>query len=226
MIVRASVAVIAVVLSFAAPAGADEESLTYRVQHKHFRGGCDGRLIVSPDAVTFESLSKASHSKRFELKEIKELVRNNPYEISVNPFLGDEYNFQLIGNGMSSGEYEGLSKRIASARAFGGSQNSAAEPSSEDRKVLRARHKHFRGGCDGTLILSDSGVTFESLTKATHSRQLQLSDIKELKRSNPYELTVKPFIGDDYDFQLSGSGLSSAEFQDVVDRVASSRAAR
>jgi hypothetical protein len=229
--IRLTLATISLAPVMSGAEAGSHETVSYRVRHNHFRGGCDGRLIISPSRISFESLTKIGHSKQLDLRDVRELTRDYPYELSLTPFAGNTYDFQLIGIGMSSSEYQELVERIASARAFGDSQTTSAPTPANDREtadrlVIRARHAHVFGGCDGTLIITGDGITFESLGKATHSRQLQMADIKELKRENPYELTVRPFLGNEYDFQLIGTGLSSDQFQKIVQRVDAVRASQ
>ncbi len=100
----------------ASPAG--EEPRIYQARHKHFPfGGCMGRLIVSKDRVAYESVENVGHSFRWQLRDIKEIKRDNPYEIKVVPFVGDESNLELQRSGMESSDYKTLVDRIAAARA-------------------------------------------------------------------------------------------------------------
>lgn len=55
-----------------------------------------GRLIVSKDRVAYESVENVSHSFRLQLRDIKEIKRDNPYEIKVVPFVGDESRMDRI----------------------------------------------------------------------------------------------------------------------------------
>jgi len=92
-------------------------TITYQAKHDHFpRGGCSGRLILEPTRVVFESITEIDHSRQWDLKDIKELKRDNPYNIKIVPFMGNEYNLQLQGKGMDSNEFKALVHRITSAR--------------------------------------------------------------------------------------------------------------
>lgn len=90
---------------------------TYQARHNHFpTGGCSGRLIIEPNRVVFESIGEINHSRQWDLKDIKELKRNNPYSIKIVPFLGNEYNLELQGQGMDSDEFKDLVDRVTAAR--------------------------------------------------------------------------------------------------------------
>ncbi len=100
------------------PAPAPAGPGIYEARHKHFpRGSCNGRLIITDKQVNYESVSKLDDSRRWELKDIKEVKRDSPYEIKIVPFVGHEYNLEIPGSGMDAAEYKTLLDRIAQARA-------------------------------------------------------------------------------------------------------------
>ena len=94
---------------------ADNDS--YAVQHDHLRGSCKGRLIVTPAQLSFESVDKVDHSRRWEYTAIKEIALPNPYELEVKPFSGGNYKFKLDGSGMTPGAFRVLVDRVTSARS-------------------------------------------------------------------------------------------------------------
>ncbi len=105
--------------------------------------------------------------------------------------------------------------------------NPAPEQSNIEEKSYRVRHKHFpRGGCDGHLIITGDRISFESLSDLDHSRQWNLTDIKEIKRNSPYELTVKPFGGGDMNFEVQGQGMSTEDYRALTEAVAAGRSRR
>jgi hypothetical protein len=109
------------------------------------------------------------------------------------------------------------SKGVAGAPA-------AAEAKSAESLTFDATHKRFmRGDNRGKLIITDTKLIYESVGDAERSRQWEYKDIKELKRGNPYNLKVVPFVGDDYDFQLNGQPMDNSQFKSLVDRVTSAR---
>jgi hypothetical protein len=90
--------------------------MTYQVRHDHVFGSCNGRLIVEPARVLFESITAVDHSRQWSLKDIKE--RNaTAVRHQASPFSGDEYNLGIQGRGMDSGEYNKLVDQITAARA-------------------------------------------------------------------------------------------------------------
>jgi hypothetical protein len=51
-----------------------------------------------------------------------------------------------------------------------------------------------------------------------------MKDVRELERSNPYRVEIKPFTGSDYTFRLLGSGMDNDEYSTLVKRVTAARA--
>lgn len=101
----------------AAAAGDESRNArTYEAKHDHRFGNCGGRLIVEPNRVVFESITDIDHSRQWELRDIKELKRDNPYGIKLIPFAGDTYNIRLLGEGMTNEDHRALVDRITAAR--------------------------------------------------------------------------------------------------------------
>lgn len=78
-------------------------------------GDQQGQLIFHQDSVAFESLSDASHSRRWAYSEIKELHKHGK-EIKIEPYHGDKYEFQFNDPAMRDTVYNMLSDRIVNAR--------------------------------------------------------------------------------------------------------------
>lgn len=91
--------------------------MTFQARHDHLIGGCVGRLIVMEDRLAFESLDERNDSRQWVFADISELDQDGIYQLKVTPFLGNEYNLELIGRGMDSAQYRDLVDRIADARA-------------------------------------------------------------------------------------------------------------
>src|SRR6185312_3120689 len=94
----------------------------------------------------------------------------------------------------------------------------------ESTQSFEATHDHLIGSCHGRLIISSNQLAYESVDDASHSRRWAYSSIRELTQSNPYEIRIKPFSGDEYKLKLGGSGMDPATFAKLVDQVAKARA--
>lgn len=93
------------------------EGLTLTTSHNHRIGSCSGRLLIREDRLIYESLENVSHSREWVLSEIKKIEQKNPYELKVEPFRGNGYDFRLTGGGLDSAEFQRLADRVARARA-------------------------------------------------------------------------------------------------------------
>lgn len=87
----------------------------------------------------------------------------------------------------------------------------------------QVKHNHLVGSCQGTLILSETAVAYESRDRIEDARIWKLIDIKKVEQNGVYKLKVEPFQGGTFDFELSGKGIDSGEFRQLVDRIARAR---
>lgn len=101
-----------------AAAAAPEGAKVFPARHNHRMGSCSGRLIITADMVSYESTDSASHSRRWQLRQIREISLPNPYELNVRPFDGGNYKLMLDGSGMDPATYKELVDRVAAARAL------------------------------------------------------------------------------------------------------------
>lgn len=93
------------------------ERLTFSAQrNKRMRSNTDGRLIVDGERIIFESTDNASESRRWELREIREVKLNNPYELVVQTFRGEKYKLMLSGTGMDNSQHREIVDRVTKAR--------------------------------------------------------------------------------------------------------------
>ncbi len=108
-----------------------------------------------------------------------------------------------------------------------GPASTAAMPATADPTAVIAsfqvKHDHRIGSCQGTLILTADRVAFESIDEINDSRKWQLVDIKEVQQDGIYKLQIKPFLGDTFNFELSGKGMDSGQYRRLVDRIARAR---
>lgn len=108
-----------------------------------------------------------------------------------------------------------------------GEANRATEPGAANAQQplmsFQVKHDHFIGSDSGRLMLTPTQLVYESVTNVNNSRQWNLSDIKEVHQDGPYKLKIVPFSGDDYSFELMGQGITSDQYQMLVDRVTSAR---
>lgn len=91
--------------------------LTFSAQRKkRFRSNTDGKLIIDDQRLIFESTDNATDSRRWDLKDIRELKHSNPYELEIRPFHGDRYTLSLSGSGMDNAQFREIVDRVTRAR--------------------------------------------------------------------------------------------------------------
>lgn len=99
------------------PAVRSAEQMSYPAEFTQFIGrNSRGRLMVTADMVAYESIDNVQSSRRWQFKDIKEIKLKNPYEIEIEPFVGDRYNLKLEGKGMDTGDFKTIVDRITAAR--------------------------------------------------------------------------------------------------------------
>jgi len=99
------------------PAVRSAEQMSYPAEFTQFVGrNSRGRLMVTADMVAYESIDNVQSSRRWQFKDIKEIKLKNPYEIEIEPFVGDRYNLKLEGKGMDTGDFKTIVDRITAAR--------------------------------------------------------------------------------------------------------------
>ena len=101
-----------------ASSSGDTSGTTYQVKHDHMmlRGSCIGQLTIMDDRLAFESVGEINHSRQWFFAYIKEIKQDGIYKLEVSPFLGNGYDFELVGQGLNSQEFRELVDKIAAAR--------------------------------------------------------------------------------------------------------------
>ncbi len=94
------------------------EVSTYQARHDKFIGGSRGRLIITDNGLAYESTDDANDSRRWAFRDVKQLKQKGPYQLTIEPFNGDKYNFKLEGKGMDTDQYNHLVDRVTKARAL------------------------------------------------------------------------------------------------------------
>ncbi|GIU77687.1 MAG: hypothetical protein KatS3mg005_0925 [Bryobacteraceae bacterium] len=104
--------------SSAAAQSVPEGAKVFPASHNHRIGSCSGRLLITADRLSYESTDAVSHSRRWELKQIRDISLPNPYELNVRAFGEGNYKIRLEGSGMDPQTYKELVDRITAARAL------------------------------------------------------------------------------------------------------------
>ncbi len=131
----------------------------------------------------------------------------------------DTFRFRLTQSASMMRWYETTPAATAPAAA----ETAPAPAASGILASYQVKHHHLFGSCQGTLILSETAVSYESPDRIEDARIWKLVDVKKVEQIGAYKLKVEPFQGDSFEFELSGKGIDSSEFRQLVDRVARAR---
>src|SRR5438270_8697249 len=65
-----------------------------------------GKLVVAERGLNFEDVSNAKHSRSWSYAQINFFKRKTAYEIKIEPYSGDSFEFHLEGSGLSEAAYK------------------------------------------------------------------------------------------------------------------------
>ena len=223
-----------------APAAADNQQNQATAQQVQLAvpfGVVNGQLVPSGSNLMFVNPQQASNSFVIPRNNIRTL-NNDGSQVTVDldhpmQYPGGQASRIVFRLQDSSGAQEltqwfqqtpRSANETASTGSATGEANRTTPPNRNADMSFQVKHDHFLwGGDSGRLMVTPQEVIYESVTHANSSRQWKMSDIKEIKRDGPYKLTIVPFTGDHYDFSLLGNGLTSDQYQTIVNRVTSAR---
>lgn len=190
-------------------------------------GAVTGKVVVHDALLTFVDSEKPEASFTVDKANVQSITRmgdglvvqlKKPVKDRVGE--SNRLSLRLAVPSESTAVEQWLQQGVAAAPA------KAGETKTEARWSFPARRNKLLGGTDGTLVVTQERVIFESLDKAEDTRRWELKEIKELKRKNPYEVEIIPFTGEKYEIKLSGSGMETEQFRELVDRITRARTAR
>jgi hypothetical protein len=75
----------------------------------------------------------------------------------------------------------------------------------------------------GKLVVTATGVNFEDVSDAEHSRSWSYAQIKELKREGGNEIKIETHSGDSFEFRVDGPGMSDTVYKTLADRIVAAR---
>ncbi len=205
-------------------------------------GVVNGRLVTSGDKLIFIDDQQPQNSYVIERGQISNvsydgsmvtLNLSSPVRDSSGQHSVINYRFQNpAATGMLSswlGGGGGVSAQAVSpqgataqrARTNGAArQQPMMQTAAGQTQVYDVKRDKFWGSDAGRLFITPSEVIFQALDNPGASRRWSMAAIKEVERKNPFELKVKPYAGDEFNFKiLGGTGLSTAQYVALVDRV-------
>jgi hypothetical protein len=226
--------IIAAAFASAALATMHAQSAVQELRADLFTGAAtsSGRLIVGGDQLVFLSDTNPGDSFFVPRANIQSITpERDMLTIQLREPVRDRtgerlrLSFRLLDE-RSSAAASAWHARGASGAVSTGPGGGAAGPASEARSY-QARHKKRFGGSRGRLIVTNTGLAYESIDDASSSRRWEFRDIRELKLKNPYELEVVPSGGGDrYTLELEGQGMDKGDYDRLVDSITRARAVR
>jgi hypothetical protein len=197
-------------------------------------GTASGKLILSAEHMIFFDDQEPQYSFVVHRQEIQDMtvdtgVLTMQLKQPVRDRSGNSLRLSFkmpdkVGADALSAWWKGSSAVQATPSATPAATPATQEKSDEQR--YRAQHDHTFGSCNGQLVITLDRIVYESVTAMGHSRQWTLRDIKEIKSDSPYMLEITPFTGDNYKFQLLGTGIDPADFRALIERITKARAGR
>jgi hypothetical protein len=174
------------------------QEFRYEARHDHLRKACTGTLRIDVQGVSFEETpkkpKKRPHAWRWTYTEIQQL-RVAPKRLQVLTYkdsrwrLGADraYNFRLAG-GTRFEEVYGLLKDRLDQRFVAELADESVNPLWEVPVKLLGRIS----GSEGVLAAGADRVVYRT-TRPGDSRTWRYSDIDNISRSGPFQLTVTTF---------------------------------
>ncbi|MCC6291568.1 MAG: hypothetical protein IT164_02870 [Bryobacterales bacterium] len=194
-------------------------------------GAVPGKVVVHDAMLTFVDSEKPESSFTVDKANVQSITRVNDSLVvqlkkAVKDRVGESnrLSLRLSVPSESTVVEQWLEKGVATAAPAAAAADDAA--TGGERWSYPARRSKRIGGTDGTLIITPGRVIFESLDKVEDTRRWEMQEIKELKRKNPYQLEIIPFRGEKYSLKLSGSGMETQQYRELVDRITKARSAR
>lgn len=189
--VRGTVWLLAGGLLFLAPAVGRAKTYTYKVKHLHAVGSCQGRLVVGETEVRYET-DYRSDARIWPYPQVKKIDRKDSrtltiytYEDQTLQFGRDRpFDFEFLDGQVSDELFNFIVTRLSRRPE---PEVPPAPPGG--RWELAAKHKHFFGGCQGTLKITASFVEYVTDHKKDE-RLWKYLDIKRVENPSAYRLNV------------------------------------
>ncbi|MCU1336445.1 MAG: hypothetical protein JWO19_2026 [Bryobacterales bacterium] len=194
-------------------------------------GRASGQVVLTSDQLVFVSDSKPEASFAAPRHDIQDInVDGNLIAIQLrNPIRdasGERNRITLrAADESAAAAVSSWFNRGSSATSVTSGDAPRRDDSSAAIRSYQAHHKKRFGGSRGRLLVTNTGLAYESIDNVGDSRRWEYQDIKELKLRNPYELEIEPFNGDKYTLELEGQGMSNGEYQELIDRITKARVA-
>lgn len=196
-------------------------------------GEVDGQLVINGPYLMFVDSQQPSASFTIPREDVRNLTAaGSQMTVDLARPVQDRGGntsrlvFRLTDPATSQAYTQWFHQNAAATGEANRTSEGPARTAAPGTQSLQVKHNHRIGSDMGSLLIAPDQLAYESVTNVKDSRQWNYSDIKEIRQDGPYKLKIVPFSGDDYNFDLLGQGLSSDQYQMLVERVAKARLAR
>lgn len=189
-------------------------------------GVAEGKLLLVDDLLIFIDEDEPESSFAVERASLNQLSVNDQnltirlaQEVNTRGGARGELTFRLSQDAGLAAMEEWGNTAVAPRRT-------TTQHSGDEENILGTydvEHNHLIGSCQGQLVITTQGISYESRTKLSDSRDWSYSDIENFKSESPHEIEIESFRGNDYDFNLAGDSISSSQLTQVQERIAAAR---
>jgi hypothetical protein len=173
---------------------------------------------VTPTTNTFGLVTSDGRYIRFDNASnarIVDMVRTDRAFVQQSPA-------KVTVIGMANGDVavvESLNPAGAAVQSQTTTQTQTTTQAGPADTIFDVRHNGDRG----KLLVTSTGIRFEDLDDADHSRAWTYAQIKELKRDGN-EIKIEPHSGSSAEFRVEGAAMTDAVYHTIANRIVTARA--
>ncbi|MGH8245385.1 MAG: hypothetical protein ACREUU_03020 [Gammaproteobacteria bacterium] len=161
-----------------------EASLGFAVRHKHRWGSCEGALRVSKDGVGYETAHQ-KHARTWSFRDIRHADFRSKTRLALRTYGAPEtWHFHLREGDWSPDAYRLLARRVER-----GVTSRILYPATTFLYELPVRHRHLRGGCEGTLRIGLEETIYDT-QEPKHRRIWRSRDLRSFGSAGPHDLRL------------------------------------
>lgn len=178
-------------LALLVPQSGGALTYAYKVKHLHAVGSCQGRLIVGEEDIRYET-DYRTDARIWPYALIKEVERQHRRKLTIRTYEDQRlkfgrdkpFDFEFIDGTVTDELFNFIVTRLGRAR---NPEPPTTPPGG--RYELAAKHRHFLGGCEGVLKITDAYIEYTT-DHAKDARLWKYMDIKRVVSPSPYRLDI------------------------------------
>jgi hypothetical protein len=166
------------------------ESFTLNVKHDHVHGSSHGKLTIDNDGVRYTT-TVPKEQRQWSFTDIQEIQFLSEKRLNLVSYEGSRWHFggdRIYKFEMTDGTVPRELVAFVTAR-YPKPISDRIPTKVVGRYEISVRHLHRTGGCPGTLVIADNGITYTS-EDGKDSRFWRYSDVESVGTSGPYDLRL------------------------------------